>query len=449
LITTQRDRSTGTGHGSLPLVSTCQSAVRARRCRSSSRVQPRALRPFCPCTDRYLRNSRSGQSLFIKWWGAVEGLNVTASSPASGRQRNFGFFQGTGAAAAEPVPTRPVAASSQRALLHFFDYYEQYDSVLFPIAYERFGKTDRVEVIRISPEDATNIVNEAVGSRRKLGGTQLNHFGGFLDASWRRNDLLWGRLDASERLICTIIPEGETPTELLHDAQIAIIEDEFKDASEETVLDVLLQALMRGAGTDDDANEPVSEEAQQRLAAAVSDLHDPEQILAFLKSGYEVDRRIDPQETLRTSGRAARVTADVLDGISKSEPVSWLTRWLSRFGLVLWGLVEVSTPQGFAYVFWQYWRQLLLLISVAMVVVGLLFNIDQVTHAGWIGVVLTITLWLIVWALEDVFRRSAKPRSLLPATLPAQGLHHRPSRAVRNESGTSSAAGRSSFLRWR
>jgi patatin-related protein len=330
-------------------------------------------------------------------------------------------------------PTRPVAASSQRALRHFFEYYEQYDSVLFPIAYERFGETDRVEVIRISPEDATDIVNEAVGSRRKLGGTQLNHFGGFLDASWRRNDLLWGRLDASERLICTIIPEGETQTELLRDAQIAIIEDEFKDASEETVLDVLLQALMRGAGTDDDANEPVSEEAQQRLAAAVSDLHDPEQILAFLKSGYEVDRRLDPHDTLRTSGRAARVTADVLDGISKSEPVSWLTRWLSRFGLVLWGLVEVSTPQRFAYVFWQYWRQLFLLISVAMVIVGLLFNIAQVAHAGWIGVVLTITLWLAVWALEDVFRRAAKPRSLLPATLPAPGTPSppKPSRAKR------------------
>jgi hypothetical protein len=317
------------------------------------------------------------------------------------------------------TPALATLPAAWRALRRYFDYYEQYDSVLFPIAYERLGETDRVEVIRISPEDATDIIDEGAGPRRKLGGTELNHFGGFLDEGWRRNDLLWGRLDGAERLITTILPADHPKmNDLLHEAQIEIIKEEFKEARDQDVLDVLLQALLRGVGADEPDARLSDGEAQQRLRAALTDLQDPEAILAFLKSRYEVDRRLDPKATLATAGRAARVTSRMLDGISKSEPVSWLTRWLSRFGLVMWGLVELSTPQRFPHVFWLYWRQLVLLISVAMVAVGLVFNVDAIAHAGWIGVTLTLLAWLMVWALEDVFARAAKPRSLLPPRLP-------------------------------
>ena len=34
----------------------------------------------------------------------------------------------------------------------------------------------------------------------------MHHFGGFFSADWRRNDILWGRLDAAERLISALWP---------------------------------------------------------------------------------------------------------------------------------------------------------------------------------------------------------------------------------------------------
>jgi hypothetical protein len=34
-----------------------------------------------------------------------------------------------------------------------------------------------------------------------------SHFGAFLDAGWRRNDILYGRLDAAECLISTLLPD--------------------------------------------------------------------------------------------------------------------------------------------------------------------------------------------------------------------------------------------------
>lgn len=54
------------------------------------------------------------------------------------------------------------------------------------------GESDIVEIIRISPEDATTLINERKEKlnspngtgRRKLAGTKLHNFGAFLDKSW-------------------------------------------------------------------------------------------------------------------------------------------------------------------------------------------------------------------------------------------------------------------------
>ena len=94
-------------------------------------------------------------------------------------------------------------------LKRFFDDYEYYDQVTFPILYETgVGDPDPVEVFLISPQDAHTLIDEQSPSehRRKLAGTALFHFGAFLNRDWRRNDMLWGRLDGAERIITSISP---------------------------------------------------------------------------------------------------------------------------------------------------------------------------------------------------------------------------------------------------
>jgi len=83
------------------------------------------------------------------------------------------------------------------------------------------GEAELCEVFRISPRDATSIVDEnaPMEKRRKLAGTALFHFGAFLNREWRRNDLMWGRLDAAERIIRSISPEADA---LVHEATLAI-----------------------------------------------------------------------------------------------------------------------------------------------------------------------------------------------------------------------------------
>lgn len=107
-----------------------------------------------------------------------------------------------------------------------FDQFEYYDQIMFPVFYEAsVGEPETCEVFRISPRDATSILDEnAPGEkRRKLAGTALFNFGAFLSREWRENDLLWGRLDGAERIIRSVLPrDSERARALIDEANIAI-----------------------------------------------------------------------------------------------------------------------------------------------------------------------------------------------------------------------------------
>lgn len=123
-----------------------------------------------------------------------------------------------------------------RPLKRYFDRYEDYDQVTFPIAYEtQVGEIEPVEVFRISPLDARSLIDEnsPTERRRKLAGTIFFHFGAFLKRSWRENDMLWGRLDAAERIITAVLPKGspEAPR-LVRQAQLAILRESFGERAE-------------------------------------------------------------------------------------------------------------------------------------------------------------------------------------------------------------------------
>jgi hypothetical protein len=110
-----------------------------------------------------------------------------------------------------------------------FDQFEYYDQIVFPIFYEAsVGEAEMCEVFRISPRDATSLVDENAPTekRRKLAGTALFHFGAFLDREWRQNDLMWGRLDAAERIIRAVLPRSLEANALIEEANLAIVGSE-------------------------------------------------------------------------------------------------------------------------------------------------------------------------------------------------------------------------------
>ena len=102
------------------------------------------------------------------------------------------------------------------------------DSIIFPIIFgTKLGEFGEIDVIRISPQDVTEITGVTEPPYRSIRGQKYGAFGAFLDKRWRKHDLLRGRLDGAECLITAILPGNEPQVsearrELIRDAQAAI-----------------------------------------------------------------------------------------------------------------------------------------------------------------------------------------------------------------------------------
>ena len=106
-----------------------------------------------------------------------------------------------------------------------FNTYEFLDMYLYPATLlANVGEADPIEVIRVSPKDATRYKKAL---EDKLAGEKLMHFSAFLKRSWRENDLLWGRLDAAEIIVRTILPNEAKANKILDTLAPTIIEEEL------------------------------------------------------------------------------------------------------------------------------------------------------------------------------------------------------------------------------
>src|SRR4051812_13134693 len=71
-------------------------------------------------------------------------------------------------------------------------------SELQPVLAARFGPLDGVNYMKLRDK------------RNKLAGETAFHFGGFMNETWRGNDLTWGRLDAAETILVQLLPGGRS-----------------------------------------------------------------------------------------------------------------------------------------------------------------------------------------------------------------------------------------------
>ncbi len=96
-----------------------------------------------------------------------------------------------------------------------------------------------IQFVRISPNDANNLhligkqpVAGTSQAPTKLAGELFGHMGGFLDERWRRNDYIWGRLDAAEVLLdvlARVYPDlMSTKGVRLRQLQVEILREEYQ-----------------------------------------------------------------------------------------------------------------------------------------------------------------------------------------------------------------------------
>ncbi len=122
------------------------------------------------------------------------------------------------------------AAERRAELLVRYLGFPYWDVLLFPLQLVAdAGERDRVEVVRMSPRDATLLPPLDPQKPKQLAGFGKMHFGAFFDRAGRENDYLWGRLDGAERLIGLVLGAEFTEDERAawcRKAFAAIVEEE-------------------------------------------------------------------------------------------------------------------------------------------------------------------------------------------------------------------------------
>ncbi len=336
----------------------------------------------------------------------------------------------------EKCPRDPVNAAIWVSA-YYFRRFSYYDLVAFPImqAAEIGDEIDPVDIIRISPDDATAL---SAAGERKLGGATLMHFGAFLDRTWRKNDILWGRLDGAERIITALVAGTaleKRKDDLIELAHHAILEETFlgdpktkkrgiRRRKGRENLDLLTAAVLGKSKRERDSvwdkldkigtRKKIKELIDKLLKGNLQ----TEEIYCDYFKDYEADREINPRAALKIISRSTRVVGKLLDGISEEQTGAGLMKrvaaWLVRLGRLLWGLVEVSTPNTIFYGLAGYWLYLLLLISVLMTLGGeLIIKNAEVRNYGLLLFLIVVVFFMARSVLRKALDRKFTSLSVI------------------------------------
>jgi patatin-related protein len=287
-----------------------------------------------------------------------------------------------------------------RCLRHYYQNYQYYDLVRFPIlSGTSADETANVDVIRVSPDDAKVLLNEQESGCMKLAGTSYFNFGGFLDDVWRQSDLLWGRLDAAERIINALLPPDcvDERRQLILEASAAILEEEIKEKGRSEGRRILLQAFMRTTTKQPNGRAVVEFAKQIRSVAKdpnLLDLLNEQELLDFYKNVFSGDEHPSPKALMDSVARSTRIVGLMLNGLSETYVLAnkQVAATLVVVGRVFWGLIEVAVPRSVSQIIFRYWLRILYLFEVLMIVGGVLFEFEAVEKFGLLLLGITFLL---------------------------------------------------------
>ena len=229
------------------------------------------------------------------------------------------------------------------------------------------------EVYRISPVDG---IDRPL--KEKLAGYALLDFGAFLEKEWRENDMLWGRLDACERLVSVVL------------------NDPRDKACREGFVKCLQNAIV-----EQEAARCTIDLAQALQASRQGNLRQ------YLGCRYKVP---DPPKPAKSASQLAKA-ADILGRMIEEDvgTKNGITGTLRNLAQIAEGVVALLTPGGLGRVFFNYWLQLLGLMILLLFLLGKFGEYPTIERFALIGLALIILLAVVASILG----------SLLAKTLPA------------------------------
>ena len=299
---------------------------------------------------------------------------------------------------------------SQADLGKYYQNYDEYDRIIFPIIYgTEIGEAAKVDIIRISPEDATSLIDERETGCYKLAGTALGNFGAFLDPLWRRNDIMWGRLDGAERIITALLPnDRELARMLVGEAQAAIVHEAIAKAGVNEAKDLICEAAMRTRSGNAEPNlitQFIGNLKTYDVAGQLKTLIDGNAFRQHYVDTFPARSKLAPESTVKIAARATTVIGKLLEGLSSSRGASSRPGlWIARLGRIFWALVEVAVPRSFAQLFFYHWLKLIYFLEALMILGSTLLVAPDAQKFAITAFGITAAVHLAVVILSDLIQ---------------------------------------------
>jgi patatin-related protein len=307
-----------------------------------------------------------------------------------------------------------VILLARHVMAYFYENYEDYDLLVYPIMYDTdVGEADAIDIIRISPEDAKQLINERATGCNKLAGSALGHFGAFLAKPWRQNDILWGRLDGAERMISALLPNHPLRKQLIGEAQAQIVAETIEPMgvkerhallaestmrtqnrkSDSNLLDGFIKRLCENSASDPDLN--------QKLRGLIN----PNELRQYYEDNFRLRSKLEPESALRSAARATTVVGKILDSLSKQRGVnSKYSLWIIRLGQIFWSLVEVAVPRSFPDLLFRHWLKLIYFLEVLLIAGSTFLLAAGVQQFALTAFGITAAVHLAVLVLRDLMQ---------------------------------------------
>jgi len=321
--------------------------------------------------------------------------------------------------AADDKAKPPEADAESHAYLgYYYQNYDEYDRIIFPIIYgTEIGEAAKVDIVRISPEDAIALINERETGCYKLAGTALGHFGAFLDPLWRRNDIMWGRLDGAERIITALLPnDRELARHLVGEAHAAIVHEAIAKIGANEAKDLICEAGMRTRSGNAEPNLITqfidnlktydgAGALTTQIDGKVNTLIDNNAFRQHYVDTFPVRSKLDAESAVKTAARATTVIGKMLEGLSSSRNVSTKpSLWIARLGRIFWALVEVAVPRSFPELLFRHLLKLIYFLEALMIVGSTLLLASDAQRFAITAFGITAATHLAVVILSDLIQ---------------------------------------------
>jgi patatin-related protein len=342
-------------------------------------------------------------------------------------------FQSTPEVEAEADDIGGLKAPIRAELGRSYDYFTLYDLLAYPIQYGTdVGEADIIDVHRVSPKDATDLIDvRRDPDRIKVGGAQFGHFGAFFDRLWRENDILWGRLDAAERLIKALVPQGPARDgnveALCTEAFGEILWTELTESDKAELAGLMATALAQlspedrtAQGLADFIRRQNGGPLEARLDAVLRAVIQRRDLVDYYRTGFTLDTRLSKAPAMRNAARATHVLGQVLKGISETQGLKPLVSpmaWVARTGRLLTGVVEAATPGNTMHLLVRHWLVLAFLIEGTLIAGGILLGQPAAQHLGWSLLWFTLGLTVLIAFLSGFIRGAVLWKAILRVVL--------------------------------